>query len=325
MIAHSVTINTAGYTFSGGSLTVTAGGIQINQSATIDSDVYIGGPQAWTVAAAQTLTVNGPLHTIISDLTFSGAGNTVISGVIDGGGVMNTFAGATPGSLIQAGTGDLTLTGPSNYAGNITVNAGAGTLYLTPPSGVTSTYSGQLLGAGAVVVGGAGTVALAGPSNFTGTINVQTGTLTFAPPSGVAGTYSCVISGGSIQQSGPGTTILTGGNTYSGTTTISNGAIQADSGVGLPTASILTLDGGVLQGNVAGTFTVIWRLRQRQFSMDGQRRRIRRGHRPHDGKNQQRQRHARPGVQPWAARSSGRWSSALRRRATWSRFRTPSI
>ena len=91
VIAHSVTINSAGYTFTGGSLTVTAGGIQANQSTTINSNVYVGGPQLWTVASGKTLTVGGPLHTVISDLTFNGAGNTVIAGAIDGGGVMNIY------------------------------------------------------------------------------------------------------------------------------------------------------------------------------------------------------------------------------------------
>ena len=136
VIAHSVTINSMGYTFSGGSLTVTVGGMQVNQSTTIGSAVYIGGPQSWNVAGGKTLTVNGALHTIISDLTFNGAGNTVIAGAIDGGGVINTYGGAKPGGLIQAGTGSLTLTGALNYGGNITVNSGAGTLYLSPGSGL---------------------------------------------------------------------------------------------------------------------------------------------------------------------------------------------
>ena len=113
VIAHGLTFNAGGtgYSFTGGSLTVTAGGIQANESVTIGSQVYIGGPQSWTVASGKTLTVNGALHTIISDLTFNGAGNTVIAGPIDGGGVLNTVGGATPGGLIQAGSGTVTLSG----------------------------------------------------------------------------------------------------------------------------------------------------------------------------------------------------------------------
>ena len=92
VIAHGLTFNSGatGYSFSGGSLTVTAGGIQANESVSFSSPVYIGGPQSWNVACGKTLTVTGPLHTIISDLTFSGAGTTTISGEIDGGGVLNT-------------------------------------------------------------------------------------------------------------------------------------------------------------------------------------------------------------------------------------------
>ena len=99
VIAHGLTINSGGtgYSFSGGSLTVTAGGIQANESVSFSSDVYIGGPQSWNVASGKTLTVTGPLHTIISDLTFSGAGTTTISGAIDGGGVINSQGASRAG------------------------------------------------------------------------------------------------------------------------------------------------------------------------------------------------------------------------------------
>lgn len=75
-IAHSLTFNSGatGYSFSGGSLTVTAGGISANESVTIGSPVTIGAPQTWTTAAGKTLTVNGNVSTIISTLTIAGAG-----------------------------------------------------------------------------------------------------------------------------------------------------------------------------------------------------------------------------------------------------------
>ena len=143
---------------SSGALTVTAGGIQANQSVTINVPVTVGAPQTWTTASGMTLNVTGAVHTIISDLTIDGAGNTTIGGPIDGGGVINTYGGAAPGNLIKSGTGTLTLSGASNYPGTITVNAGV--LSLSPVSGATATYSGAISGSGAHQKNGLGTVVL---------------------------------------------------------------------------------------------------------------------------------------------------------------------
>ena len=93
VISHGLTISTnaKNYSFSGGSLTVTAGGIVANESLTVNSPIYVGAPQVWSVRTAKTLTINGPLHTLISDLIIGGGGNTVINGAIDGGGILNSF------------------------------------------------------------------------------------------------------------------------------------------------------------------------------------------------------------------------------------------
>ncbi|MGA7702179.1 MAG: C1 family peptidase, partial [Thermoguttaceae bacterium] len=256
IIAHGLTFNAGGtgYSFGGGSLTVTSGGIQANENVTFNSQVYIGGPQSWTVANGKTLTVNGALHTIISDLTFNGPGNTVIAGTIDGGGVMNTVGGAAPGGLIQAGAGNVTLSGACNFAGNITVNFGVGPLNLAPTGGSAS-YTGGLFGGGTINIG-AGTVSLGGAaSSFTGTFNVlQACMLQFAPAAGVTNVFSSPIGGGgAVAQNGPGVTILAAMNNYSGATIISSGALQASFGAGIPATSFLALDGGVLQSNGGGT------------------------------------------------------------------------
>ncbi len=260
VIAHGLTINSTGYSFAGGSLTVTAGGITANQSATFNTQVYIGAPQSWTVAAGQTLTVSGALHTIVSDLTFNGAGNTTISGTIDGGGVLNILGGAKPGGLIQAGIGSVTLTGASSFGGDITVQSGSGGLTLAPTGGVAAIYSGAFFGGGALVVNTTGTLSLGGgASNFSGSIAVQSGgTLDFVPAAGVSGTFSGPISSsGPIVQNGPGTTILSYNNNYTGRTIISSGALQANIGAGIPAGSFLALDGGVLQndGSSPASFT----------------------------------------------------------------------
>jgi autotransporter-associated beta strand protein len=128
VIAHSLVFNAGatGYSLtagSGGALTVTAGGITANESVAINSDVTVGAPQTWTTAAGKTLTIGGNLHTVISPLTIDGAGNTVIGGGIDGGGVINSL-GAPAGNLIKNGSGALTISGPSVYTGSIAVNAG---------------------------------------------------------------------------------------------------------------------------------------------------------------------------------------------------------
>ena len=219
------------------------------------SNVYIGGPQSWSVASGKTLTVTGPLHTIVSDLTFSGAGTTTISGAIDGGGLLNS-QGAAPGGLIQAGSGPVYLTGTTNFSGNITAQSGAGTLYIAPPGAGSTTWNGAFLGGGAINFNCSALTLGGGASNFTGSLVFQKAcSLTFVPAAGLTGTFGCVLNNtGSVTQNGAGTTVFNGRNTYTGSTTISSGVLQANIGTGIPSASFLKLDGGVLQCN--GTSTV---------------------------------------------------------------------
>ena len=107
-IAHGLTFSAGAtdYSFTGGGLTVTVGGITAQESVTIDSPITIGGPQSWNVTSGKTLTV-GAVHTVISDLTINGAGNTVISGAIDGGGVINTVGGVRAGQFDPSRHGNL--------------------------------------------------------------------------------------------------------------------------------------------------------------------------------------------------------------------------
>jgi len=188
----------------------------------INAPVYIGAPQSWNAAAGTTITAKGALHTIISDLTFTGAGTTTISGLIDGGGAANT-AGAKPGNLIQNGSGLVVLSGASNFAGDITVSSG--TLALNPTT--AATYTGSLYGSGTLSINTAGTVSLGGTSSFNGPVNVVNGTLQFVPVAGATTSFrGQITSAGPIVQNGPGTTFLSGTNSYTGDTIISNGALQ---------------------------------------------------------------------------------------------------
>jgi autotransporter-associated beta strand protein len=281
VLANGVTIDSgSSYTFTGGTMTLTSGGLMANSSATISSAVFIGGggsevdisgvtymPQAWNVASGCTLTVQGAIHTIVSDVMFSGAGTTIIQSTIDGGGLINDTAeggqmtgGAKPGRLIQNGTGTLTLSpasGALNFGGDVVV--GAGTLRLETPFNNSVVLRGAILGGGNIVINSSSNVYLgSAASNFAGSINTltSTGTVNFMPATGVTGIFSGPIQGtGRITQNGAGTTVLSGTNIYTGRTTINSGVLQADDGFGLPAGSFLSINGGILQSNGTATFT----------------------------------------------------------------------
>ena len=127
------------------------------------------------------MTVSGAVHTVVSDLTFSGAGTTTISGPIDGGGVLNSY-GAAPGGLIQAGSGPVYLTGTTNFSGNITAS-GTGVLYIAPPGGGAATFDGAYFGGGTINFNCSALTLGGGASNFTGSSRLPTGLLAYVRPS----------------------------------------------------------------------------------------------------------------------------------------------
>ncbi|MBN2218613.1 MAG: autotransporter-associated beta strand repeat-containing protein, partial [Pirellulales bacterium] len=257
VIAHGMTIESGatGYSFTGGTgLTLTAGGITAGESITLDTPVTIGGPQSWNVASGRTITVNSPIHTVISTLTLEGMGNVIINGNIDGGGAINTYGGAKPGGLIKANTGSLVLTGTS-YDNDFTVQTG--TLQVAPAGGAPVAINGGLFGTGSTIINSTGAVSLAGASNYIGTISrASTGALRFLVGDGETATYQGSINGsGDVLHDGAGTTVISGVNSYTGATRIANGALQASSGFGLPSESHLSLEGGVLQSNGTNIFS----------------------------------------------------------------------
>ncbi|MBN2577498.1 MAG: autotransporter-associated beta strand repeat-containing protein [Pirellulales bacterium] len=202
-IARGMTFNAAGYSISGGSLTITAGGIDANEDVTINSPVTIGGPQAWIVATGKTLTV-GAIHTVISDLTITGSGNTVITGAIDGGGVINIYGGAAPGNIKKTGVGTLSFTGASNYSGN--VNATGGTLHFAPPSGVTATFSGVISGNRPVTKTDAGTTVFSSLANsYTGSTTISEGALQADDGDGLSSGSYLYLDGGVLQSNSTAT------------------------------------------------------------------------------------------------------------------------
>ena len=164
-IAHSLTFSPSaiGYVFSGGTLTVTAGGVTANESVTINSPFTVGAPQTWTTAAGKALNVNGAVHTIISTLSVAGAGATNISGVIDNGGAIP----GNGGGLTMNGPGTLTLTGLNTYTNATLVSGGA--LVLSGGSGAIAASSGIAIAGGKLLLDNS---ALNNPNRIANTIGV---------------------------------------------------------------------------------------------------------------------------------------------------------
>lgn len=148
-------------------------------------------------------------------LTFTGAGNSVVSGIISNGLSSNS-------ALTKAGTGVLVLSGNNTYTGNTTVSAG--TLEIRSAGALGSSANPTIVAAGATLatngtfstaetiriagtgVGGGGALRhLAGSATITGNviltaaanITSNAGTLTLSPPTGdaVSGNFALTIGG----------------------------------------------------------------------------------------------------------------------------------
>ncbi|WP_341992487.1 autotransporter-associated beta strand repeat-containing protein, partial [Azorhizobium sp. AG788] len=242
--AVSGTITAAGGTVSNSGTLISNAGAVLLQPGIIASQgtlVTVTPPVSarMSLAAAAPVTASATLAaapialqgTLISQGTLQigngGTSGSIVGDIIDNGAlVFNrsdavTFAGIVSGtgSLIQAGTGTLTLTGANSYSGGTTI--AGGTLV-----GNTASLTGNIVTNASLVFNQATT-----------------------------GTYSGVISGaGSLTKTGAGTLILIGDNTYTGGTLISQGILQI--GNGGTTGSIAgdVVNNATLVFNRSGTY-----------------------------------------------------------------------
>ncbi len=131
------------------------------------------------------------------------AGSQVLLGgamLVAGDATTNTFAGVISGtgSLTEAGTGLLTLTGPNTYTGGTIINSGStlqlgdgtvthnelvgnitdnGALIFANPA--AQAFPGNIGGSGRLTKSGAGTLTLSGTVNYTGPTTVNRGSLIY--------------------------------------------------------------------------------------------------------------------------------------------------
>ena len=160
-----------------------------------------------------------------------------------------TFGGAISGtgSVVDLGTGILTLTGANTYTGGTTISAGtlqAGSAASFSPNSAFTVNSildlngfnntiGSLSGNGTVLNNGATTATLTAGNDNTNT--------TFG---GVLKDGTSVLQ---LTKSGTGTFTLTGANTYTGTTTVNSGSLIVDGSIA--SAQTLVNAGGFLGGH----------------------------------------------------------------------------
>lgn len=185
----------------------TTGAVSAQASATFTT-LNIAGANNFTLAAAQTLTVNGILKSGGSSATISGGAGLQPAAATEL--VIRTDLAAdfltisTPvvatTSLTKSGAGTLRLNGASDYATMTNVTAVGGTLQLTVDSAASTasafsltnganllidgsqqlTLSGIIGGAGTLTKSSDNTLVLSGPSTFTGSTIINGGVVSVA-------------------------------------------------------------------------------------------------------------------------------------------------
>ncbi|MCA0248161.1 MAG: autotransporter-associated beta strand repeat-containing protein [Proteobacteria bacterium] len=293
-----------GTTVSGGILIGTTASLQgdILNNAAVAFDQDTDGIYAGTMSGSGSLTKIGAGNLTLSGTSSYGGGTTVSGGILTGtttslqGIIVNNssvvFDQATngayvgnmsgSGTLIKAGSGNVTLSGTNSYAGGTTVSAGTltgttgslqGTIVndgaVVFDQSTIGTYAGDLSGSGALVVSGGGAVLLTGTVSHTGGTTIAASTILQIGDGGTAGSlagnvvtngtlsfyrsddivFAGNISGsGGVTLMGSGSVTLTGSNTYTGATTVGGGVIVASSDANLgPTGNLLVLNGGAVQ------------------------------------------------------------------------------
>jgi len=142
-----------------------------------------------------TATFNGPVTVNSNSFISTGGGNVILNGTLAGAG--NLAINGSRTATVNASGSVGSLTGISKLA------LGSGAVLTAGSNGTSTTYYGQISGAGGLAKTGAGTMTLADTSNsFGGGTTVSQGTLA-AAGAGTLGAGGVTLSGGTLQLSAP--------------------------------------------------------------------------------------------------------------------------
>ncbi|MBA4791705.1 MAG: autotransporter-associated beta strand repeat-containing protein [Rhizobiales bacterium] len=284
-----------------GTVTLYGGTLDATDSFASARQVMLGGGGTLRVAEARTLALSGAVGgtggltkagegtlVLTADATYSGgtvitagtlqvgAGGTSgsIRGDVSNSGTLRfqradtlAFSGAVSGSgsLVQAGSGILVLTGDSTYGGGTFITSGtlvvgdgaasgsivgdvsnAGTLVFDRAG--TIAFGGTISGAGAVVQTGLGTLDLTAANSFTGGLTVETGgRVSVASDASLGGAVSDVFLIG-------GTLLASASFTSDRDVVTATGAVEVASGATLTLTGAVTGEGGL---TVVGPGTLV--------------------------------------------------------------------
>jgi len=222
------TLILAGNSTYSGSTIINAGTLQIGNGGT-----------SGALSASSTITNNGTL-------VFNRS-NTVAQGTN-----FSTAAITGTGSIIQNGSGNLTLNAANTYSGGTTLNTG--TLVIGNAAAAGTGTITQTDGTSLLKIDTTGTIAntmsvsnvLASQSaTLSGAITVNNAT--WDVETGVTLTLSGGVGGtGGVTKNGTGSMVLSGSNTYSGATVVNAGTLNAAHANALGTNTSVTVNGGSL-------------------------------------------------------------------------------
>jgi autotransporter-associated beta strand protein len=242
------------YTWSGTAITVVStGGITNNSTATQTFDnkvINSGGTPIWSSVSGGGMVFNGgidlttPNSTSGRTLTFAGAGNVTVSGVIANGG--NGTGASTNAAVTFSSTGVNLLSGNNTYGGATTIAANS-TLKIGSANALGSTSGSTLVSSGGVLdlngqtisgepltlngsgisTGGALINSGATDASWSGTVALGNAATYISASAGKKITLSGVVSGDAkgIYKIGPGILELTGTNTYTGLAEVADGTM----------------------------------------------------------------------------------------------------